>query len=81
MTEDNLPLMPDLNAPPHQQRDDAPPLQNAAGDFLVPGFKSVDAGHETTEPLHKSNNQPDSQQAANHSAEEFKIQNSKFKIS
>ena len=80
MTEDNLPLMPDLNAPPHQQRDDAPPRQNAAGDFLVPGFKSVDAGHETTEPLHKSNNQPDSQQAANHSAEEFKIQNSKFKI-
>ena len=51
MTEDNLPLMPDLNAPPHQQRDDAPPRQNAAGDFLVPGFKSVDAGHETTEPL------------------------------
>ena len=63
MTEDNLPLLPDLNAPPHQQRDDAPPRQNAAGDFLVPGFKSVDAGHETTEPLHdhpaeQSDNQP-----------------------
>ena len=60
--EDNLPLMPDLNAPPHQQRDDAPPRQNAAGDFLVPGFKSVDAGHETTEPLHgHPTEQPDNQ--------------------
>jgi len=45
------PLMPDLNAPPHQQRDAMPPRQDADGNFLVPGYKSVDVGHETTEPL------------------------------
>ncbi|WP_219733341.1 phosphoribosylformylglycinamidine synthase subunit PurQ [Hymenobacter sp. NBH84] len=56
------PLMPDLNAPPHQQRDDTPPPQTADGNFLVPGYKSVDAGHETTEPLKSTQEQANSQQ-------------------
>ncbi|MBW3127979.1 phosphoribosylformylglycinamidine synthase subunit PurQ [Hymenobacter profundi] len=59
---EDKPLMPDLNAPPHQQRDDTPPPQTADGNFLVPGYKSVDAGHETTEPLKSTQEQANSQQ-------------------
>ena len=46
------PLFPDLNSPPMPQRDETGPAQtNADGSVTVLGYKSIDGGHESTEPL------------------------------
>ncbi|UOQ72796.1 phosphoribosylformylglycinamidine synthase subunit PurQ [Hymenobacter cellulosilyticus] len=49
------PLFPDLNVPPQPQRDETGPAHtNADGTVTVLGYKSIDGGHESTEPLHGS---------------------------
>ncbi|TGD81589.1 phosphoribosylformylglycinamidine synthase subunit PurQ [Hymenobacter wooponensis] len=45
------PKLPDLNTPPRPQHDHTAPITDADGSLHVLGFKSVDAGHESTEPL------------------------------
>ncbi|TGE09772.1 phosphoribosylformylglycinamidine synthase subunit PurQ [Hymenobacter fodinae] len=45
------PKLPDLNTPPRPQHDHTAPITDADGSLQVLGFKSVDAGHESTEPL------------------------------
>ncbi|UOQ78744.1 phosphoribosylformylglycinamidine synthase subunit PurQ [Hymenobacter sp. 5516J-16] len=51
------PKLPDLNTPPRPQLDHGGPVTDANGNLLVLGFKSVDAGHETTQPLGHSSAQ------------------------
>ncbi|UPL48710.1 phosphoribosylformylglycinamidine synthase subunit PurQ [Hymenobacter sublimis] len=56
------PKLPDLNTPPRPQLDHGGPVTDANGNLLVLGFKSVDAGHETTQPLGHSSAQTAPQQ-------------------
>ncbi|WP_222931790.1 phosphoribosylformylglycinamidine synthase subunit PurQ [Hymenobacter lutimineralis] len=59
------PLFPDLNSPPMPQRDETGPAKtNADGSVTVLGYKSIDGGHESTEPLKSSGEQPGNWQLA-----------------
>jgi phosphoribosylformylglycinamidine synthase I len=49
---EDQPILPDLNMPPRPQHEDpGHEIIDAEGNIVLPGFKSVDPGHETTEPL------------------------------
>jgi len=49
---EDQPILPDLNTPPRPQHEDpGHEIVDAEGNIVLPGFKSVDVGHETTEPL------------------------------
>jgi phosphoribosylformylglycinamidine synthase len=49
------PILPDLTTPPRPQHDDpGHEVVDREGNIKLPGYKSVDPGHETTEPLKSS---------------------------
>ncbi|TGE14755.1 phosphoribosylformylglycinamidine synthase subunit PurQ [Hymenobacter elongatus] len=58
------PKLPDQNTPPRPQHEDPGyEVVDAEGNIKLPGFKSVDGGHESTEPLqsaedHSSDQKP-----------------------
>lgn len=46
------PKLPDLNTPPRPRHaDPGYEVVDGKGNIVLPGMKSVDLGHETTEPL------------------------------
>ena len=59
------PNLPDLNTPPRPRPEDPGyEVVDADGNIMLPGFKSVDGGHESTEPLKSTTEEPDNRQLA-----------------
>ncbi|SHJ66457.1 phosphoribosylformylglycinamidine synthase I [Hymenobacter daecheongensis DSM 21074] len=53
------PQLPDQHTPPRPQHDDpGHEVVDREGNIVLPGFKSVDPGHETTEPLKSTEEEP-----------------------
>ncbi|RSK46279.1 phosphoribosylformylglycinamidine synthase subunit PurQ [Hymenobacter perfusus] len=52
---EQTPQLPDQHTPPRPQHDDpGHEIVNREGQIVLPGFKSVDPGHESNEPLKKA---------------------------
>ena len=59
------PNLPDLNLPPRPRPEDPGyEVVDADGNIMLPGFKSVDGGHESNEPLKSSPERSENEQAA-----------------
>ncbi|MCC2547328.1 phosphoribosylformylglycinamidine synthase subunit PurQ [Hymenobacter sp. BT175] len=52
---EQLPQLPDQNTPPRPQHEDPGyEVVDDKGNIVMPGYKSVDGGHESTEPLRET---------------------------